>query len=328
MKPVLSVRDLSVTYHTPGGEVKAVDQVSFELVPGEVLGVVGESGSGKSSLALALGRLLQEPPAFLHPSSRVEHDGVNLLELTPKQLRPYRGRILAWIFQDPGASLNPVIKVGDQLAEAILVHHSLDRRAARRRARSLLAAVGIPDPAGTADSFPHQLSGGMQQRVAIALALAGEPKILIADEPTTALDVTVQAQILALLAELRQQWGMAILLVTHDLAVLAEIADRVAVMYAGQLVEEGPNYQVLGNPGHPYTEALLRATPRLDRPTGRLFTIPGTAPGPGDWPPGCRFHPRCYYSWERCGELEPPLLELGPDHRTRCWLAIEPQRKR
>jgi oligopeptide/dipeptide ABC transporter ATP-binding protein len=328
MTTLLSLRELTVGFETPEGRVRVVDRVSLELAEGEVLGLVGESGSGKSTLALALGRLLDEPPAFIDPSSSVEYRGVNLLSLDPEELRKYRGRAIAWIFQDPSSSLDPVIKVGHQIAEAVRAHSPVGRRAAWDRAIELLKLVGLPDARDRAHCFPHQLSGGMRQRVAIAMALAGEPKVLVADEPTTALDLTIQAQILALLADLRARLGMALLLITHDLRVLADIADRVAVMYAGRLVEEGPKEDVLKEPAHPYTEALLQATPRTHGTASRLRAISGAAPDPVAWPPGCRFHPRCRYSWARCESEEPPQLRAGRRQTVRCWLVVEPDRRR
>jgi oligopeptide/dipeptide ABC transporter ATP-binding protein len=328
MNTILSVSNLTVGFETPGGRVRAVEGVSFQLAEGEVLGLVGESGSGKSTLALSLGRLLDEPPAFIDPAARVEYQGVNLLALEPEELRKYRGRAIAWIFQDPGSSLDPVIKVGHQIAEGVRAHSAVSRRAAWNRAVELLELVGLGDPRDAAHYFPHQLSGGMQQRAAIAMALAGEPKVLVADEPTTALDVTVQAQILALLSDLRERLKMALLLITHDLGVLADIADRVAVMYAGRLVEEGRKEEVLQDPAHPYTEALLKATPRLDRRASRLAAIPGTPPEAGNWPAGCRFHPRCRYAWNRCREEEPGWLSPEASRPMRCWLALEPERRR
>ncbi len=328
MKPLLCVRELTVGVETPHGRVRLVDGVSFEVCEGEVLGLVGESGSGKSTLALSLGRLLDEPPAFIDPNSRVEYAGVNLLELDSEELRKYRGKAIAWVFQEPGSGLNPVIKVGQQIAEAVSAHCAVSRRAAWSRAVQLLELVGLNDPRDAAHCYPHQLSGGMRQRVAIAMALAGEPKLLVADEPTTALDVTIQIQILALLSDLRAQLGMALLCITHDLGVLAEIADRVAVMYAGRLVEEGPKEDVFKAPAHPYTEGLLRATPRLDRTASRLAAIAGAAPDPTSWPVGCRFHPRCPYCWDRCENQEPPQLGTAGKHQVRCWLAAEPERRR
>ncbi|GIW51787.1 MAG: ABC transporter ATP-binding protein [Gemmatimonadales bacterium] len=328
MNPLLSVRELTVGFETPKGPVRVVDGVSLELAEGETLGLVGESGSGKSTLALSLGRLLDEPPAFIDPGSRIEYAGVNLLALDPERLRTYRGKAIAWIFQDPASSLDPVIKVGHQIAEAVRAHSDVGRKAAWNRAVELLALVGLNDPRDAAHCYPHQLSGGMRQRVAIAAALAGEPKLLVADEPTTALDVTLQAQILALLGDLRERLGMALLLITHDLGVVADIADRVAVMYAGRLVEEGGKEQVLKQPAHPYTEALLRATPRLHRTGPRLPAIPGAAPDPTSWPSGCRFHPRCRYAWDRCSSEEPSQLSGETGRWVRCWLATEPQRRR
>jgi peptide/nickel transport system ATP-binding protein len=329
-EPLLRVRDLRTYFVTDrgGGTARAVDGVSLDLYPGETLGVVGESGCGKTVMSLSILRLVPEPPGHIRPGSLIEFEGHNLLTLPPRDLRAVRGNRIAMIFQEPMTSLNPVLTIGDQVAEAAIVHQHLTRAAARQRAIELLRQVGIPEPEERVDHYPHQLSGGMRQRVMIAMALICRPQILIADEPTTALDVTIQAQILELLARLRQELGMAVLLITHDLGVVAGTADRVVVMYAGQVVETAPTPELFARPRHPYTEGLMESIPRLDRPRARLHSIPGSVPAATAWPQGCRFHPRCPYAWDKCRTEEPPLLETGTDgHTARCWLVTEPARR-
>jgi oligopeptide/dipeptide ABC transporter ATP-binding protein len=324
---LLAVRDLAVSYATPGGAARAVDGIGFDLDTGQLLALVGESGCGKTTLALALLRLLPEPPARIDAKSQVQYGNVDLLGLSAEELRRYRGGEIAYVFQDPGASLNPVMTIGAQVAEAVRLHRGLSRRASRGRAVELLASMGLPDAAARAKDYPHELSGGMKQRAMIAMALAGEPKVLIADEPTTALDVTIQAQILDLLAEIQHRLGMAILLITHNLGLVAEVADRVLVMYAGRLVEEAPVSSLFRRPAHPYSEGLLRATPNLHQPAARLPTIPGSVPDPLAWPTGCRFHPRCPHAWEECRRTEPDILALDAGQRARCWLVAHPERR-
>jgi len=339
VSPVLAVHDLTTTFRTTDGEVaRPVDGVSLTLEPGELLALVGESGCGKTTLALSLLRLIPEPPGWIDPAGRVAFGGVDVLRLEGEALRRVRGGGIAMVFQEPGASLNPVLTVGAQVAETVQAHRGLARRPARERARELLATVGLSDPDRRLDQYPHELSGGMQQRVMIAIALAGEPRVLIADEPTTALDVTIQAQILNLLTDLKRRLGLAVLFITHDLGVAAAVADRIAVMYAGRIVETGPARELLAHPVHPYTEALLAAVPRLDRPVERLRVIPGQPPAATRWPDGCRFHPRCPHAWERCARAEPGLL-VGGTHgaggaggtdaarAARCWLVEEPGRR-
>ena len=329
-EPLLRVRDLKTYFVTDrgAGTARAVDGVSFDLQPGETLGIVGESGCGKTVTSLSILRLIPEPPGHIRPGSYIEFEGRNLLTLAPKELRAIRGNRIAMIFQEPMTSLNPVLTIGDQVAEAAIVHQRLSRRAARARAIEMLQQVGIPDPGSRVDDYPHQLSGGMRQRVMIAMALICHPQILIADEPTTALDVTIQAQILELLARLQQQLGMAVLLITHDLGVVAGTADRVVVMYAGQVVETAPTPELFARPEHPYTEGLMASIPRLDRPRERLHSIPGSVPAATSWPTGCRFHPRCPYAWEKCRTEEPPLLDTQvAEHSARCWLVTEPGRR-
>jgi len=329
-EPLLRVRDLKTYFVTDrgAGTARAVDGVSFDLQPGETLGIVGESGCGKTVTSLSILRLIPEPPGHIRPGSYIEFEGRNLLTLAPKELRAIRGNRIAMIFQEPMTSLNPVLTIGDQVAEAAIVHQRLSRRAARARAIEMLQQVGIPDPGSRVDHYPHQLSGGMRQRVMIAMALICHPQILIADEPTTALDVTIQAQILELLTRLQQQLGMAVLLITHDLGVVAGTADRVVVMYAGQVVETAPTPELFARPRHPYTEGLMASIPRLDRPRERLHSIPGSVPAATAWPAGCRFHPRCPFAWEKCRTEEPPLLDTEvPGHSARCWLVTEPGRR-
>jgi oligopeptide/dipeptide ABC transporter ATP-binding protein len=323
MTRVLDVRDLRVSF--PGAEgrrVYPVDGVSFTLDRGETLALVGESGSGKSLTSLALLRLVP-PPGRVEPDSVIRLGDTDVLALEGEALRQVRGRRIGMIFQDPMTSLNPVFTVGDQIAEGVRAHFPISRRDARERARALLEEVGIPDPAGRLDAYPHQLSGGMRQRVMIAIALAAEPEILVADEPTTALDVTVQAQILEVLDRLRKSRGMAILLITHDLGIVAGRADRVSVMYAGQIVEEATTADLFARPSHPYTQGLFASVPRISGPLQRLTPIGGTVPPPAAWPPGCRFRPRCPQAFDK-SELPPALLPVGPEHRMRCWLAEEP----
>ncbi len=328
-EPLLRVRDLRTYFVSErgSGTARAVDGVSFDVFPGETLGIVGESGCGKSVTSLSILRLVPEPPGHILPGSLIEFEGRNLLTLAPRELRAIRGNRIAMVFQEPLTSLNPVLTVGDQIAEAAVVHQRLSRRAARARAVEMLALVGIADPGTRVDQYPHELSGGMRQRVMIAMALVCHPQLLIADEPTTALDVTIQAQILELLDRLQAELGMAVMLITHDLGIVAGQADRVAVMYAGQVVECAPTRDLFARPGHPYTEGLLASVPRLDRPRERLHAIPGQVPAATAWPAGCRFHPRCPYAWERCRTEEPPLFDVAPGHAARCWLVAEPARR-
>jgi oligopeptide/dipeptide ABC transporter ATP-binding protein len=325
--PLLGVRDLSVSFNTEEGVVRAVDGVDLELRSGEVLAVVGESGSGKSVTATTLMGLTRGPNATIAGSAGFE--GTDLVAAGDEELRRIRGDRMAMIFQDPMSSLDPVYRVASQIVEQIRAHRDVSSEEARARAIELLDAVGIPDAASRADSYPHEFSGGMRQRAMIAMALSLEPALLIADEPTTALDVTVQAQIIDLLRELNQRRGLAILLITHDIGVVAEIADRVAVMYAGRIVEYGTLDEIFYEPQHPYTWGLLSSRTRIDRPRPkRLPQIPGTPPSLLDPPRGCHFRPRCAHAFGRCTEvpgLEARLPE-SPAHLDRCWL--EPERKR
>jgi peptide/nickel transport system ATP-binding protein len=324
---LLSVSDLRVGFVTEGGRVQAVDGVSFELAPGEVLAIVGESGSGKSVTAQTLIGLTRSANSRIEGS--VKLGGAELLGASDEELRKVRGERVGMVFQDPMTSFNPVYRIGRQIVEAIRAHRDVSADAAHDRAIELLDSVGIPGAAQRVDDYPHQFSGGMRQRAMIAMALALEPEVLIADEPTTALDVTVQAQILALLARLNRERGLATILITHDLGVVAEVADRVLVMYAGRVVEQGTLEEIFYDPQHPYTWGLLGSLTRLDRPRSeRLRQIAGAPPSLLDLPRGCSFRPRCPHAFDRCVEL-PGLDAHLPEasaHRDRCWL--EPERKR
>jgi len=319
---MLSVRNLRVGFAVGDTTVTPVDGVSFDIGRGETLALVGESGCGKSLTSLALLRLLP-PPGEILPGSGIHLDGEDILALNAASLRRVRGGRIGMIFQDPMTSLNPVLTVGSQVAEAITAHEKVGRHQARARVLSLFEEVGIPDPADRYRAYPHQLSGGLRQRVMIAIALAAQPDLLLADEPTTALDVTVQAQILELLDRLQASRGMGILLITHDLGIVAGRADRIAVMYAGQIVEEGTTAAVFANPGHPYTRGLFRSIPSLTGPRGRLSPIPGVVPPPDRWPSGCRFHPRCPEVMDRCPREAPVVLPHIHGGTCRCWLLAE-----
>jgi oligopeptide/dipeptide ABC transporter ATP-binding protein len=321
-EPLLAVEDLRTHFFTDDGVVRAVDGVSFEVRAGETLALVGESGSGKSVTALSILRLVPEPPGKI-VSGRLRFQGRDLLALAPDGMRRVRGKEISMIFQEPMTSLNPVFTCGEQIAEALRLHERASRREARARAVELLRLVGIPTPEQRAGEYPHQLSGGMRQRVMIAMALACRPSLLIADEPTTALDVTIQAQILDLLGRLQEELGMAVLLITHDLGVVAETAGRVAVMYAGQIVEYGDARATLRRPRHPYTAGLLASLPRLGARAASLRVIPGQVPDAARLPLACRFHPRCPAVVERCRTLDPPLSVLEEGHQSRCWRAAE-----
>jgi oligopeptide/dipeptide ABC transporter ATP-binding protein len=329
--PILQVENLRTYFHTDAGTARAVDGVSFHLNPGETLGIVGESGSGKSVTSLSVMRLIPRPPGEIMPDSRILFrgpDGVeDLARASEQRMRRIRGNDIAMIFQEPMTSLNPVFTVGEQIIESLRLHQGLNRRDARDRAIDMLQLVGIPIPDQRVDEYPHQLSGGMRQRVMIAMALSCDPKILIADEPTTALDVTIQAQILELLNRLQEELGMSIILITHDLGVVAETCDRVIVMYAGQVFEEGSVNEIFADPQNPYTEGLLRSIPRLGEQVERLAVIPGVVPNPIAWPKGCRFHDRCPYGWEKTENEEPPVFEIGPGRKNKCWLVENPERR-
>jgi oligopeptide/dipeptide ABC transporter ATP-binding protein len=326
LNPLLHVHDLRTYFHDGKIIARAVDGVSFDVRRGETLGVVGESGSGKSVTALSILRLVQ-PPGQIEPGSRIEFEGTDLLTLSPEAMRDIRGHRIAMIFQEPMSALNPVLTVGEQVAEVIRVHTRSSRREAWERAVEMLALTGIPAAHERAQQYPHQLSGGMRQRVMIAMALVMHPALVIADEPTTALDVTIQAQILDLLQELQHKLSMSIVLITHDLGVVAETADRVVVMYGGEVVEEASVEQLFDYTHHPYTEGLMRAMPHLGTERARLETIPGVVPPATAWPSGCRFRDRCAYAWDRCASEHPPLYQLGSEHTSRCHLAEEPERR-
>jgi oligopeptide/dipeptide ABC transporter ATP-binding protein len=326
-RPILRVRDLRTWFSTEHGIARAVDGVSFDVRRGRTLGVVGESGSGKSVTALSILGLLPRSQAVIQAGSRIDWRDEELTSAGEARLREIRGNEIAMIFQEPMTSLNPVMRVGEQIGEALAVHRGLRGAALRREVEALLDRVGIPAPEDRVGAYPHQLSGGMRQRVMIAMALSCRPDLLIADEPTTALDVTIQAQILDLLRSLQTEFGMAVVLITHDLGVVSEMADDVVVMYAGQVVERGPVRELMDRPQHPYTEALLGSLPDLDRRRGRLAVIPGAVPRATAWPPACRFHPRCRHAWERC-RRHMPELQGSARHGFRCWLADEPARRR
>ncbi|MGE0129141.1 MAG: ABC transporter ATP-binding protein [Blastocatellales bacterium] len=317
---LLEIRNLKTYFATRRGEAHAVDDVSFTLEQGEVLSLVGESGCGKSVTALSILRLVAAPGRIA--GGEVLFEGRDLLKLSAAEMRSIRGDDIAMIFQDPMTSLNPVYTVGEQIAEAIRLHRKVSKKEAWNQAIEGMRDVAIPAPEARATSYPHEMSGGMRQRVMIAMALACDPKLLIADEPTTALDVTIQAQILELLTELREKRNLALLLITHDLGVVAETSDRVAVMYAGKIVEQATAREMFARPRHPYTEGLLRAVPRLDESAAekkkRLHTIEGVVPNPLDLPPGCRFAPRCEHAQEKCREGEIPLIDVGAGHLSRC----------
>ena len=322
MSHLLEVRNLATQFPTREGLVRAVDGVSFYLDRGELLGLVGESGCGKSITALSIMRLVAPPGKIVN--GEILFGGRDLLKISNREMRDVRGNDIAMIFQDPMTSLNPVFTVGEQIAEALRLHRKLSRADARKAAVEAMREVSIPDPELRVNDYPHQLSGGMRQRVMIAMALACDPKLLIADEPTTALDVTIQAQFLELLANLRQTRELAVLLITHDLGVVAEVADRVAVMYTGKIVEESPVDELFARPKHPYTEGLLRSVPKLTAKDvvkqERLQTIEGMVPRPNALPPGCHFEPRCPYAMPRCREGEIPLYPAGEGVVVRCVL--------
>jgi len=321
MAPLLEITDLKTHFPTRAGLVRAVDGVSFSLGRGELLGLVGESGCGKSITALSVMQLIAPPGKIAGGSIRFA--GEELTTASPERLREIRGNDIAMIFQDPMTSLNPVYTVGEQIAEALRLHRKLDRKAAKEAAIEAMREVAIPAPETRVDDYPHQLSGGMRQRIMIAMALACDPELLIADEPTTALDVTIQAQILELLNELRKTRELAVLLITHDLGVVAEVADRVCVMYTGKIVEEAGVKEIFAAPKHPYTQGLLKSVPKLSAAghrVERLSTIDGTVPTPTDLPPGCHFAPRCPQRMPECEKGEIPFFEVGENDKVRCLL--------
>ena len=318
--PLLEVRDLQTYFHTEEGVARAVDGVSFAVGRGQTLGLVGESGCGKSVSAFSIMRLVPDPPGRIE-AGQVLLKGRDLLTLDEEEMRRVRGDDIAMIFQEPMTSLNPVLTCGFQIAEAVVLHQQVPMQEARVRAVEMLHLVGIPAPEQRIDEYPHQLSGGMRQRVMIAMALSCNPDVLVADEPTTALDVTIQAQILALLESLQESLQMAIVMITHDLGVIAETADQVAVMYAGQIVEHAETQALFARPQHPYTRGLLRSIPRLDDEQERLDIIPGVVPDSRAFPPGCRFAPRCPLADAHCRAEMPPLEEIEAGHWVSCWKA-------
>jgi len=325
---ILQVRDLHTQFDTLDGVVRAVDGVSFELERGKVLGIVGESGSGKSVTAMTVMGLTRDVNARFQGS--VRYKGTDLLTVRDEEMQAYRGAEIGMIFQDPMTSLNPVYRIGEQIVEAIQAHEQVDKRGAKRRSVELLKQVGIPNPESRVDDFPHQFSGGMRQRAMIAIALACNPDILIADEPTTALDVTIQAQIIELVDHLKDDFNSAVIMITHDLGVVADIADEIVVMYAGRVVERATSRELFYDPQHPYTWGLLGSIPRLDRPRPeRLHSITGAPPSLINLPQGCKFRPRCPHAFEKC--MEEPRLEQrveAPGHLDRCWLDVETKRAR
>ena len=316
-KPLLEVKGLKTYFHTDDGIVKAVDGVSFEVYSGETLGIVGESGCGKSVTSLSVMRLLDEKGEIA--GGEILFDGKDIRALSDEEMRKMRGNDMAMIFQEPMTALNPVYTIGDQITEAILLHQDVDKETARKMAIDMLRKVGIPEPEKRIDEYPHELSGGMRQRAMIAMSLSCNPKLLFADEPTTALDVTIQAQILELMLELQKEYGMAIVMITHDLGVIAEMAERVVVMYAGKVVEYADVVTLFKDPKHPYTWGLMNAIPRLDEDKDVLYNIPGVVPDPLDFPKGCRFNTRCPLATDKCRTEEPPLVEIEPGHKAACW---------
>jgi oligopeptide/dipeptide ABC transporter ATP-binding protein len=325
-EPLLSVRGLVTTFRTESGVFRAVDDVSFDVAPGEVLGIVGESGSGKSVTALSILGLLPDPPGRIAAGS-IRFDGRELVGLSKKDLRALRGPSIGMIFQEPMTSLNPVFRIGDQIIETIRAHEPVSKAQARQRAIGLLDRVGIAMAQRRLDDYPHQLSGGMRQRVMIAIALACAPRLLLADEPTTALDVTIQAQLLDLLRDIQRDTGMAVVIITHNMGVIAEFADRVLVMYAGRVAEQGGVDAVFTTPRHPYTRGLLGSTPSLERDEPRLPTIPGVLPQLTEVLPGCRFAPRCGLRTAACEQGRPPLADAGEGQQAAClhWQASAPE---
>lgn len=314
---LVEVKNLKTYFFTEDGVVPAVDGVDFAIKKGETLGIVGESGCGKSVTSLSLLRLVPNPPGRI-VGGQMYFRGENLLEKNDKEMRKIRGNDISMIFQEPMTSLNPVFTVGEQITEAIELHQGLSNKEAMAKSVEMLKIVGIPSAEKRVNEYPHQLSGGMRQRVMIAMALSCNPALLIADEPTTALDVTIQAQILELMKDLKERLGTAIMLITHDLGVVAEMAENVLVMYAGKVVEYADVKTIFKNPKHPYTVGLLGSIPRLDQPKEKLYVIEGAVPNPFDMPKGCRFHPRCPYCDQICKEKEPDLVSLN-NHQIRCW---------
>jgi peptide/nickel transport system ATP-binding protein len=320
--PLLKVENLAVDVGAKDGAIRIIDGVSFEIEAGGAVGIVGESGSGKSMTSLSIMRLVPEPPCRIAEGS-IEFNGVNLLDLPASKMPEIRGRDIAMIFQEPMSSLNPVMTIGKQIGEAIMLHSSLGGSERRARTIELLKLVGIPNPEGRLDAYPHQFSGGMRQRVMIAMAVACSPKLLIADEPTTALDVTIQAQVLDLMHKIRKTLNTAVLLISHDLGVIADVCERVIVMYAGRVVEDADVRSIFRSPSHPYTRALLQSIPRVDDDRARLFQIPGSVPPAGTIKTGCPFYSRCPLRVDKCAAEVPPMFSFGPSHRAACWVTAD-----
>jgi len=319
--PLLEIKDLHTSFHTLDGVVRAVDGIDFEVYQGETLGLVGESGCGKSVTALSILRLLRSPPAEIR--GRILFEGQNLLDLNKEQIRRIRGNDISMIFQEPMTSLNPVMKIGEQISEAARLHKNMTRQEAWQWAVEMLRMVQIPGPGSRSRQYPHKFSGGMRQRTRIAMALSCNPRLIFADEPTTALDVTIQAQIMTLLQRLKDDFKTAIVLITHNLGIIAEMASRVVVMYAGKVVEEAPVKEIFKDPRHPYTRGLLGSIPVIGRKAQRhrrLQEIPGIVPSPMQTPLGCRFHPRCHKVMDLCRNQEPPMIHLAKHRRVSCWL--------
>jgi len=325
-KNLVEFRNLQTHFRTSAGVVKAVDDVSFTIREGETLCVVGESGCGKSVTAMSLMRLVESPPGNI-VGGEIVFEGKDLLKLNNNEMRRIRGNEISIIFQEPMSSLNPVLTIGEQITEPLMLHLMLDRRAAKNRAIELIDLVGIPRAEQIFHSYPHELSGGMRQRIMIAIALSCNPKLLIADEPTTALDVTIQAQILDLMRDIKKKLNTSIMLITHDLGVVAEMADFVVVMYAGKVIEEAPVIELFKNPKHPYTQGLLKAKPVINQSQERLYTIPGQVPNPIELGNNCHFHDRCQFCMDICKVKEPPLRAHESGHKTACWLYEEEGRR-
>jgi peptide/nickel transport system ATP-binding protein len=332
MDKILEVKNLCTTFTTEAGLVRAVDDVSFNVYKGKTLGIVGESGCGKSVTSLSIMRLIPNPPGEI-TGGQILYKGRDLVRLPISEMRAIRGNDISMIFQEPMTSLNPVFTVGNQIVEAIVLHQKVSKKEARLRAIDMLKLVGIPSPETRVDDYPHQLSGGMRQRVMIAMALSCNPSVLIADEPTTALDVTIQAQILELMKGLRERLGMALILITHDLGVIAETADEVAVMYAGKVVEQGPVSEIFADPKHPYTRGLLSSIPTFTNDPSkrekkkRLETIPGIVPALTELPRGCRFQTRCTHVMDVCRGEEPKLRNVGPEHEIACYKDLKNEQR-
>jgi oligopeptide/dipeptide ABC transporter ATP-binding protein len=322
MAPLLRVQDLKVQFATSGGTVNAVDGVSFDVERGEIVGIVGESGSGKTMTALSMLRLVPDPGRVT--GGRILYDEKDVLQMSDEEIREFRGKDVAMIFQDPMTSLNPVLRVGFQIEEAMAAHERFTPKQAHERVVPMLQRVRIPAAAERARDYPHQFSGGMRQRAMIAMGISNEPSLLIADEPTTALDVTVQASIIELLRDLSNELRVSVILITHNMALIASLCQRVIVMYAGRIVEEGPTRSIFKNPQHPYTWSLLRSIPRIDEKTHeKLISIRGMPPDLSKPPPGCKFHPRCRFRVDRCMTEEPPLADVDPGQQARCWVLMK-----